>query len=744
MQNNLDMPRKEAIMRQTFMPQAIILAGGEGRRLRPLTLSTPKPLLPVNNRPVILHILEQLEISGVRSCAITVSYMADKIREVVGDSFRRLNIDYFVETVPLGTAGGVKAASGFIKSDDFMVICGDGYCEIDFCDAYRYHKEKGGVATIILSRVKNPLEYGIAVTDTNGRIRSFVEKPSWEGVCSDTANCGIYIFKREVLDMIPDGRKYDFGSELFYKMLEKNMPIYGYINDGYWCDIGNAATFYDCNMYVSGGKNVFDESAKISTDTKVTRSVIFKNVTIGEGSKISRSIIAENVKIGNNVIIGDGCIVAADTEIGNNVTIAPNIVIWNKKKIEDGANIMENIVFGSQKKELFDDYGIEGTKEDLNAVQCVKIGEAVASAIGRKKAGVCSSNTEHSKRVKKALLCGLATGGCETFDIGDGFPALASYAAKNYQYDITISVWQDVGEESIRIYFFDKDGLYPHRSFERKVTDALSGMESFYGTFRETSFVHNAYEEYKDSLCKFCMVPLSNITVAKLNNTLPTELTVQALERAGARIVEGEAPIQFGINEKGDELTIIEDGQTIDFWHVRAILINHALENGAIEIALPWRTPEAIRKMAESAGAKVKNFALVSHDASENEARELAANQGWLFDGAFSFIMLCEIMQLKGESAAKLLSKLPSFSFEGDTIEENTDDRARLLGQIGDPAKEGVLIDFDRGKVRVLAKRRGGFSLIAEAANEDDARDLIARAKKRISKLINRTDKDKK
>lgn len=725
------------------MPQAIILAGGEGRRLRPLTLTTPKPLLPVNNKETILHIIEQLERSGVRSCAITVSYMADKIKEVVGNSFRRLNIDYYVETTPLGTAGGVKAASGFVTTEDFMVICGDGYCEIDYRDAYRFHKEKGGIATIILSRVKNPLEYGIAVTDGGSKITSFVEKPSWEGVCCDTANCGIYIFKREILDMIPEGRKYDFGSELFYKLLNEKLPIYGYINDGYWCDIGNAESFYDCNMYVSGGRNVIDNSASVAGDAKFTRSIVFKNAKIESGSVINRSIIGENVKIGKNVRVGEGCIIAGDCEIGNNVSIAPNVIMWNNKKVEDGASIMENLVFGSQKKDLFDDYGIEGTKEELSSVQCVKIGEAVANAIGRKKAGVCSSNTEGAKRVKKALLCGLASGGCETFDIGDGFPSLAAYASKQFEYDVTISVWQETGEESIRIFFYDKDGLYPHRSFERKVTDAMSGVEQFDGTFRETSQIDNAFEEYKNSLKKFCMVPLSGISVAPLNNSLPTVLAVDALESSGARIDES-APIQFGINEKGEELVVIENGKTIDFWHIRAVLINHALENGAVEIALPWRTPDAIRKMAERAGAKVKNFAIISHDASEKEARALAANQSWLFDGAFSFIMLCEIMKIKGETVSELISRLPEFCFEGGALDEITEDRAKLLGQIGEPGKEGVVIDFGRGTVRVLAKRRGGFSLMAEAANEDDARDLIARAKRRISKMMGKDEKGKK
>ena len=211
--------------------KAIIMAGGEGIRLRPLTCETPKPLVPLLGRPIMCYAVELLKKHGISGIAATVAYKAALIEEAfAGD------VTCIREKVqePLGTAGSVKMCESFLEGEeDFVVISGDALTDLDITAAIKYHREKGAAATLVLKRVENPLEFGVVHCGKNGRIKRFIEKPDWGGVISDTVNTGIYILNKQVLAHIPDG-KFDFGKELFPHMVEMGLPIFGYVTDDYW------------------------------------------------------------------------------------------------------------------------------------------------------------------------------------------------------------------------------------------------------------------------------------------------------------------------------------------------------------------------------------------------------------------------------------------------------------------------------------------------------------------------------
>ncbi|MEN6581452.1 MAG: nucleotidyltransferase family protein, partial [Armatimonadota bacterium] len=234
--------------------KAVVMAGGEGSRLRPLTCRCPKPLVSVANKPVMQHIIELLKRHGVNDVVATLYYLADEIVGYFGDGADfGVNLSYSVEDTPLGTAGSVKNAEAMLRDGTFIIISGDALTDIDLTAACDFHRSRGAVATLILKRVSNPLEYGVVVTDDNGGIQRFLEKPSWGEVFSDTVNTGIYILEPEVFDLMEPGRNYDFSQDIFPQLLRTGRPIYGYISDGYWCDIGNLDACLQANYDALNG-----------------------------------------------------------------------------------------------------------------------------------------------------------------------------------------------------------------------------------------------------------------------------------------------------------------------------------------------------------------------------------------------------------------------------------------------------------------------------------------------------------
>src|SRR5947207_8755726 len=228
--------------------KAVVMAGGEGTRLRPLTSNQPKPMVPIVGDRCMEPIIELLKVHGFEDVIVTVAFLPQAIRSYFGGG-ETLGVDvsYSVEESPLGTAGSVRLAAGRLD-DTFLVISGDALCDLDLTRLVEFHREKDASVTIGLKSVANPLEFGIVVTDDEGRVERFLEKPSWGQVFSDTINTGIYVLEPEVLRHVPTDRPFDFSKELFPLLLEMGRPIYGHVFDGYWQDIGNLDQFRQANL----------------------------------------------------------------------------------------------------------------------------------------------------------------------------------------------------------------------------------------------------------------------------------------------------------------------------------------------------------------------------------------------------------------------------------------------------------------------------------------------------------------
>jgi len=330
--------------------QALILAGGEGTRLRPLTIYTPKPVVPIVNRPFLYYQLELLRRAGVKEVTLSLSYQPNKIADIFGDGDKDLKIYYTVEASPLGTAGAYKNAQEHL-TETTVVFNGDVLTDINIADVIAYHREKNAAATIVLTPVENPSAYGLVETEADGRVRRFLEKPKPEEITCNTINAGIYVLEPHILNYIPSGDKFSFEYQLFPALLANNEPFYAYTMSDYWLDIGTPQRYLQANDDLINGRiksfdverkpiatsgtspltpeaepakvdarSVVDSSCSIKPGVEITNSVLGANCVVEERAKIENSVVLAGARIGKaaevrNSIIGKSAIIGRNSKV---------------------------------------------------------------------------------------------------------------------------------------------------------------------------------------------------------------------------------------------------------------------------------------------------------------------------------------------------------------------------------------------------------------------------------------------
>lgn len=316
--------------------QTVIMAGGEGVRLRPLTQSCPKPLAPMCGEAVMGYALKLLRRHGIDQAHATLWYRPQDVVRAFGTGRHGVELSYSIEDTPLGTAGSVRKAVQ--KKETTLVLSGDGLTGCDLTQALHFHRASGAMATIVLTKVEIPLQYGVVVVDQSGRIRRFIEKPDWSRVIGSLVNTGIYLLEPEALALIPPDRPYDFGRELFPQMLEMGLPLYGYVSQEYWCDVGDPAAFLraqgdllmgctgfvpsdygqralrdgfiSCDSYVS-------PQARIAPDAVIENSCILPGVLVESGARIKGSILCAGARVGRGAVLTEGSVLGAGAQAGD-------------------------------------------------------------------------------------------------------------------------------------------------------------------------------------------------------------------------------------------------------------------------------------------------------------------------------------------------------------------------------------------------------------------------------------------
>jgi mannose-1-phosphate guanylyltransferase / phosphomannomutase len=505
--------------------KAVIMAGGEGTRLRPVTCGIPKPMVPVLNKPVMEYTLELLKKHNITDVAATLAYFPAVITDYFGDGGDfGIKLKYYIEHTPLGTGGSVKNAEDFLD-DTFIIVSGDALTDIDLDRAVKFHREKGSKATLVLKKVSIPLEYGVVITDENGKITSFMEKPSWGEVFSDTINTGIYILEPEVLDYYNRGDNFDFSKDLFPKLLMDNIPMYGYVAKDYWNDIGDLKVYKEVNfdiltgkvradlkykkvsegIWIGEGTNIPDDcileapifigrNCTIKSRTIIEAAIIGDNTEIGEATSIKKSIIWKNAMIGRNVqcrgsVICSGARIKSgvhlfeNTVIGSNTIletgaiIKPDIKIWPEKVVEADAVVTQNLVWGTKASKTL--FGYRDISGDINISLTPEFASRLGSAFGsmmkeNTRIIVSSDGTNASEIVRESLISGVLSTGIGVISIEDAVMPIMRFAVRFYKAEGGVHIWMDNSEENkVHIEFSNQEGISIDRAAERKIENSF-------------------------------------------------------------------------------------------------------------------------------------------------------------------------------------------------------------------------------------------------------------------------------
>ncbi len=502
--------------------KAVIMAGGEGTRLRPQTSNLPKPMLPLVGRPMMEHIVSLLRRHGITDIVVTVAFLPNAIRSYFGDgSELGVSMVYATEESPLGTAGSVRNAREQL-TERFLVISGDVLTDIDLTSVIAFHEKNEALATIALCSVENPLEFGIVITREDGTIERFLEKPGWGQVFSDTINTGIYVLEPEIFDRIPEGRSVDFSGEVFPAVLESGQALYGYVADGYWEDVGTTAAYLKAHEDILDGKvdadvagfelrpgvwvgkgSTIDPSVRIASpsfigenctideevvlgaystlgaNTQVApraetqRSVIGENSYLGPASRVEGAVLGRScdlrtgARVEPGAVVGEGCLVGAHAEVRSDVKVYPY------KVVEAGAQVNASIVWESGgSRTLFGTEGVQGIANvDISPELAVRLAKAWASGFEKGTFITASRDTSRIARVlKRALMVGCNSVGVNVHDLELATVPVTRHHVRmrGNRAGLTVRLSPD-DPQSVVIRFFDEHGIDLSESDQRRV-----------------------------------------------------------------------------------------------------------------------------------------------------------------------------------------------------------------------------------------------------------------------------------
>lgn len=744
--------------------KAVILAGGEGTRLRPITCNLPKPLVPVAGKPVLEYILELLSDNGCTEAVVAVHYRGEKIeRHFSSGKYKNIRLSFSYEQKPLGTAGCVKKAAEHFK-EDFAVISGDAICDFELKKAMEFHKANNADATVIAKRVDDPREYGLII-ENNGVISGFSEKPSYINCCSDLANTGVYILSPAVCGLIPENEQWDFAKNVFPEMLDRNMKLMCFEEKGYWCDMGDIRTYKLCTSHILDGrlrgykpsKNrigkdvIIDETVLLSgncvigncvslgKNAKLRNAVVMDGAFIGENTTLNDCIICSGARIESGAAVYENAVVGENSVVGENAVICGNVRVWQNKSIKKGEFVNTDIKYGIKSNIEITDDGIYGeTNTVITAEFAGRLGCAISKISDRSIAVSCKEGNA-AETLKNALLSGISSTGRQCFDCENAALPLLFHTAQLLNSDIVVHITSETGT-NILIY---NNGMLPlTRVQERMLENALNRGEYLSADWNSFSSIN----KFTGSL------PLYNAMLERITDfEVPYSITLSCPNSIAASIYSpflkkigtGKESLSLIMNEYATKAELKDEkGNTADYTAMLMLAVTSVMEKGD-EISLPFSFPQAADVIAKSFNRKIHRFFASSMDNRDSEARRIAAKEGFLYDG---FLLAAEVMEYMYRHSLSLdeaLKSLPSFA-EMNRFIYITCPPQKILNSLTDvtPAEnEGVIIPGDKERVFLRSNKNGnGLYLFAESFSAENAELLCSRMERLIKEAMDRVE----
>lgn len=525
--------------------KAIVLAGGLGTRLHPLTVNIPKPMVPIANQPMMEYVIYLLRKHKFKDITALLYHQPEIIKNYFGDGSRfGVNLSYVEAKEDYGTAGAVKFAAQSFKNlnEPVLIISADLITDFDLEAVVKFHQEKKAAATLVLTRVANPLPYGIVIADQAGRIKRFLEKPSWSEVFSDTINCGIYVLDPAVISAIPAGRSVDFSQDLFPKLLADQQPLFGYIAEGLWKDIGGLAEYGRAHADIAGGKPVqiargaeiassvrregvvivgeksfvadeallaevsIGRNCQIGRGAQLRHCVLWDDVTIGAEARLEKAIVGRGAVIGDRCCLEEGVVIGEECNIGKDVDVKPYVKIWPNKVIEEGATVSRSMVWRERwSRNIFGPYGVTGLcNVELTPEFAASLGAAYGAVLG-KGAYISTSRDSHksSRMIYRALIAGVLSAGVNVSNLEEIPIPVNRYELKALKSRGGFHVRKSPYDpQVIDIKFFDENGMDLTSAREKKIERVYSGEEYRRVGIEETGELsfpfHRVAESYKE------------------------------------------------------------------------------------------------------------------------------------------------------------------------------------------------------------------------------------------------------
>ncbi|HTE74454.1 MAG TPA: mannose-1-phosphate guanyltransferase [Actinomycetes bacterium] len=532
--------------------KAVVMAGGEGTRLRPMTASMPKPLLPIVNKPIMEHVLRLLARHGFSETVVTVQFLASLVRNYFGDGEEfGMRLRYATEETPLGTAGSVKNAEHLLRDDTFVVISGDALTDFDLTDLVKFHHDKGALVTVCLTRVPDPLEFGITIVDDDHRVQRFLEKPTWGQVFSDTVNTGIYVMEPEVFDHVPVGEVVDWSGDVFPRLVEMGEPIYGYVAEGYWEDVGTHDSYVRAQadvlsgkveveldafevspgVWVAEGADVHPEAvlkgplyvgdyAKVEAGVELReytvlgsnvvaksgaflhRAVVHDNVFIGPQTNLRACVVGKNTDIMRGARLEEGVVVGDECVVGEEAIVTTGVRIYPFKTVEAGAVVSSDVIFESRgQRTLFGPRGISGiVNVEITPELAVRLASAWASTLKKGTTVTTSRDVSRAARsLKRAVISALTSSAIDVIDLEMvPVPVARLETAQGSAGGVVIRT--SPGQpDSVDISFLDEHGADLSQAGQRRLERIFSRGEfrrAFPGEIGDLAFPPRVMEGY--------------------------------------------------------------------------------------------------------------------------------------------------------------------------------------------------------------------------------------------------------